>query len=144
MGHTLNYCGTVSFTQKNDMLTIITKVTKKYVLSPGSHGFHIHEKGDLRQGCTSLGSHLNPTNKNHGDLKDGHMGDLGNIVAKSDGTVSSRLITKKLKLTGKHSILGRSIVIHSDPDDLGKGNNDESLLTGNSGERVLCGIIALS
>jgi Cu-Zn family superoxide dismutase len=29
-------------------------------LSPGHHGFHIHEKGDLSDGCKAAGPHYNP------------------------------------------------------------------------------------
>ena len=35
-------------------------------LSKGKHGFHIHERGNLIEGCTSLCAHYNPYNKNHG------------------------------------------------------------------------------
>jgi Cu-Zn family superoxide dismutase len=40
--------------------------------------------------------------------------------------------------------LGRSCVIHAKEDDLGKGNDEQSKLTGNSGGRVACGVIGLS
>lgn len=33
-----------------------------YGLSEGRHGFHVHEKGDLSEGCLSTGAHFNPDN----------------------------------------------------------------------------------
>ncbi len=36
------------------------------------------------------------------------------------------------------------IIIHKNRDDLGLGNNNESLKTGNAGERVACGVIGLA
>ena len=112
----------------------------------GLHGFHIHQSGDLREGCNSLCAHYNPTNKQHGGKEDNerHIGDLGNITAKKNGIVKSIFTDKKIKLSGKYSILGRSVVIHADEDDLGKGANKESLKTGNAGKRIACGVIGLS
>ena len=54
-------------------------------LADGKHGFHIHEYGDLSDGCMSACSHFNPFNKNHGGLKskERHSGDLGNIFSKN-------------------------------------------------------------
>ena len=48
---------------------------------------------------------------------------------------------KKVKLRGKYSVIGRSIVIHQKEDDLGNGNDEESLKTGNAGKRIACGVI---
>jgi len=112
----------------------------------GEHGFHIHQSGDLREGCGSLCAHFNPYGKNHGGLKDKerHVGDLGNIEPDVNGVVNKTLYDTKIKLSGKNSIIGRSVVIHADRDDLGKGGNAESLKTGNAGKRIACGVIGLS
>lgn len=49
-----------------------------------------------------------------------------------------------ISLYGEYSIVGRSVVVHADEDDLGKTNHPDSLKTGNSGKRVACGIIGLA
>ena len=128
-------------------------------LSPGLHGFHIHKSGDLRKGCGSLCAHFNPDNTLHGDIDDNkhnrHAGDLGNIKANKNGIVKKTLYDKILRLSGKYNIIGRSVVIHQDEDDLGLGGLDidnniideerynESKLTGNAGARIACGVIGI-
>ena len=120
---------------------------KGYVtgLKPGKHGFHIHNTGDLRGGCESLCSHFNPYNKNHGgpNSKERHVGDLGNIVANKDGLAEINIFDKYVKLKGKHSVIGRSFIIHQDEDDLGRGGHSDSLTTGHAGKRIACGIIGI-
>ena len=108
----------------------------------GKHGIHIHETGDLRMGCSSLCAHYNPYKKDHGgpNDKNRHVGDLGNLESKK-GKVSKTFRDKLIKLRGKYSIVGRSVVIHAGEDDLGKGGDKESLITGNSGARIACGVI---
>jgi len=108
-----------------------------------SHAFHIHETGDLRDGCKSLKAHYNPHNKNHGgpNDKDRHVGDFGNLIADKKGEVNISFTSDLVKLKGKNSVIGRSLVIHFGVDDLGKGGNAESLKTGNAGDRMGCGII---
>ena len=120
-------------------------------LSDGDHGFHIHEYGDLRNGCVSAGPHFNPYHNVHGGLDSPstkrHLGDLGNITSKN-GRAKGTLHAPHLKLAqGKTAILGRMIVVHENKDDLGLGTGNkrkESLLTGNAGKRLACGIIGLS
>lgn len=112
-------------------------------LKPGLHGIHIHRTGDLRKSCSSLCDHYNPDGKDHGGPGDSerHVGDLGNIKANSKGIVSKVFYDKLIKLRGKYSIIGRSVVIHADEDDLGRGGDKESLRTGNAGKRIACGVI---
>uniref|UniRef100_A0A3G1STG5 Superoxide dismutase [Cu-Zn] n=1 Tax=Sclerodermus guani TaxID=380176 RepID=A0A3G1STG5_9HYME len=115
-------------------------------LTPGLHGLHVHETGDLSEGCKSLGGHFNPDNATHGAPEDTvrHVGDLGNVEADASGVAKVDITDTVISLSGANNILGRSFVIHSGEDDLGKGNSSLSLTTGNAGDRWACGIIGIS
>ncbi|KAL3632380.1 hypothetical protein CASFOL_025364 [Castilleja foliolosa] len=84
--------------------------------------------------------HFNPLKKDHGSpLEDErHAGDLGNIMAGSNGVADISIADRQITLSGQHSILGRAVVVHADPDDLGKGGHELSKATGNAGARVGC------
>ncbi|XP_039997203.1 copper chaperone for superoxide dismutase-like isoform X2 [Xiphias gladius] len=112
-------------------------------LKPGLHGLHVHALGDLTQDCSSCGEHYNPFGSQHGGPGDSerHVGDLGNIVAGADGRASFRLEDSQLKVW---DVIGRSLVVDAGEDDLGRGSHPLSKQTGNSGERLACGIIARS
>jgi len=125
-------------------------------LSPGDHGFHINEKADFSRGCVSAGPIYNPFGKSHGGPTDSvrMVGDLGNITADSTGQAKGQIYSSIVKLRGPYSVVGRSLMVHADPDDLGKGDNSEphgnppkngfcSLVTGNAGARLACGEIKL-
>ena len=131
--------GVVVFTQKDDSVHI--KVDVKGLIKNHLHGFHIHETGDLREGCTSCCSHYNPNNDEHGDLYSGHAGDLGNIKTDKNGHCSISVKTNKFIVD---EIIGRSIIIHEDEDDLGLGNFEDSKTTGHSGKRIACSVIGIS
>ena len=112
----------------------------------GVHGFHIHEFGDLTDGCNSACAHYNPHKKTHGcpGMKNRHVGDLGNIYTDANGDAIYTFRDDIIKLRGKYSIVGRSLIIHEKPDDCGKGegvNREESLKTGNAGKRIACAVI---
>ena len=115
-------------------------------LPAGEHGFHIHVNGDLRdEGCMGACSHYNKGSKrNHGGApsssssslsKERHTGDLGN-VSKIGHTYSYFL-----KGVTVSELLGRSLIVHADPDDLGHGDFEDSLTTGHSGKRIACALI---
>lgn len=112
-------------------------------LSPGLHGFHVHEKGDLTRGCNSAGPHFNPYMVNHGAPSDPlrHVGDLGNIEVGQDGVARIDGTDHYLSLVGVRGAIGRALVMHEKPDDLGRGGTEESLKTGTAGARVACGVV---
>ncbi|MFN0313489.1 MAG: superoxide dismutase family protein [Burkholderiales bacterium] len=131
--------GVVNFTQKADKVIIEGKITG---LTPGLHGFHIHEKGDCSAAdASSAGPHFNPGGSEHGapDAPQRHAGDLGNLIADQTGTAIYRAEIAGISLgTDANSIIGRAIVVHGGTDDL------LSQPAGNSGVRVACGLISLS
>lgn len=134
--------GYVMFTEDASKNTV--KIEAEFHnVKPGKHGFHIHDKGNLLEGCKSLCDHFNPSNEIHGGRNSlhRHVGDLGNLIANKNGIIKSKFYDDQIKLRGKNNIIGRSFVLHQDVDDLGKGGNKESLITGNSGTRIACGVI---
>ncbi|KAK5584374.1 hypothetical protein RB653_005985 [Dictyostelium firmibasis] len=136
--------GTLIFSQDNEGSKVFINGSISG-LGGGSHGFHIHEFGDTSNGCISAGAHYNPFHVEHGGPKSDirHVGDLGNIVScSSNGVANVTINDHVISLFGEYSILGRTLVIHADPDDLGAGNSPLSKTTGNSGARVACGILA--
>ena len=130
--------GSIVMKQEPGKPTIIRGLIKG--LTPGLHGFHVHEFGDLSKGCESAGGHYNPDGVEHGSLEQGHVGDLGNIIADQSGTARFQIKAERVELS---DVVGRAVVIHADEDDLGKGGDEESLKTGNAGSRVGCGVIRL-
>ncbi|CAI0432297.1 unnamed protein product, partial [Linum tenue] len=122
LGNSDGVKGTVYFTQEGDGPTTVTGDISG--LKPGLHGFHVHAMGDTTNGCMSTGPHFNPHGKEHGapEDEDRHAGDLGNVTVGDDGTATFTIVDKHIPLTGPHSIIGRAVVVHADPDDLGKGN----------------------
>lgn len=135
--------GTVFFSQEGDGPTAVTGTISG--LKAGFHGFHVHAFGDTTNGCLSTGAHFNPAGKEHGAPEDEtrHAGDLGNVTVGEDGIATVEVVDTQIPLIGPNSIIGRAVVIHADPDDLGKGGHELSKTTGNAGGRLACGVIGL-
>ena len=90
---------------------------------------------------------FNPYGNTHGcpGMRKRHVGDLGNIHTNHKGQAKYTFYDNVIKLTGtKCNIIGRGLIIHEDEDDCGKGNNAESLKTGNAGKRIACAVIGFS
>ncbi|XP_010414582.1 PREDICTED: superoxide dismutase [Cu-Zn] 2, chloroplastic [Camelina sativa] len=136
--------GVVTLTQDDSgPTTVNVRITG---LTPGPHGFHLHEFGDTTNGCISTGPHFNPNKMTHGAPEDEcrHAGDLGNIIANADGVAETTIVDNQIPLTGPNCVVGRAFVVHELKDDLGKGGHELSLTTGNAGGRLACGVIGLT
>tara|TARA_R110000823_G_scaffold229910_1_gene356795 strand:- start:1731 stop:2297 length:567 start_codon:yes stop_codon:yes gene_type:complete len=132
--------GTVTFTEKEGKVFMKANFTG---LTPGEHAIHIHENGDCSaDDGSSAGGHWNPTKEDHGawEHKAFHKGDIGNLVADENGIAT---ITKETDLwcisceDENKNIVGKSIVVHKDLDDM------KSQPSGNAGNRIGCGEIVL-
>ncbi|CAN7937059.1 unnamed protein product, partial [Ixodes hexagonus] len=136
--NTSGILGLVEFTTLNSSYVRVAFLASG--VPEGKHGFHIHQYGDLTKGCTAAGGHFNPESVNHGgpDSPVRHVGDLGNVVAASNGVVAFSRDDSYLRLSGNLSILGRSVVLHAGEDDYGLGGYPDSLTTGHSGARIAC------
>lgn len=94
----------------------------------------------------SAGPHFNPFGKEHGapNAEIRHVGDLGNVEADASGSAKINITDKFITLSGPLSILGRTVVVHADIDDLGVGGHELSKTTGNAGGRIGCGVIGIA
>jgi Cu-Zn family superoxide dismutase len=129
--------GTVRFEQSANKVVVTASITG---LKPNSeHGFHVHEKGDCSAAdATSAGGHFNPGGKPHGkyDKPERHGGDMPNLRADASGAARVTWESDLLSVDGgAGNVVGRSVVIHRDPDDYA------SQPAGNSGPRLSCGVI---
>jgi len=110
--------------------------------TPGTHGLHIHEKGDCSApDATSAGGHFNAAGNPHAAPADAkrHNGDLGNIEIGKDGTGKLEITTDMLTVTeGPNSVVGKSVIFHEKADDL------KTQPTGNAGARWGCGVVILT
>lgn len=130
--------GVVTFTKVAGGIRVMADVRG---LTPGLHGFHIHELGDCSApDGTSAGGHFNPEGVAHGAPVDSirHVGDLGNLEADSTGQAHYEWTDSMLAFQGDHNIIGRGVIIHAGEDDL------TSQPTGAAGARVACGVIGIA
>ncbi len=128
--------GEVTFTQTANGIHVIADIEG---LKPGKHGFHVHEHGDCSApDASSAGGHFNPTSQKHGapEAHERHVGDLGNIEADNQGHAHYDRVDAVIALEGPNSIIGKSVIVHADPDDF------KTQPTGNAGGRLGCGVIS--
>ncbi len=130
--------GTATFTKVEGGIRVVADIEG---LTPGEHGFHIHQYGSCGgQNASAAGGHFNPEGKAHGapTAKEHHVGDLGNIEAVEGEVAHVEWTDADLAFSGSHSILGRAVIIHQDPDDY------KSQPSGNAGPRIACGVIGIA
>jgi Cu-Zn family superoxide dismutase len=114
-------------------------------LTPGIHGFHIHENGDcsvaMKDGKKVLGGaaggHFDPENTGSHSVpwsEEGHEGDLPTLYVDESGNATQPVFAPELEL---EDIEGRAIMIHAGGDNY----SDSPAKLGGGGERVACGVI---
>ena len=97
-----NVRGVAAFSQESLMEPVKIACTVKGLNPNQKHGIHIHEFGDLTEGCATAGPHYNPHNKKHGGPFDEerHLGDLGNLIADPFGNSYMCFKDEKISLYG--------------------------------------------
>ena len=145
--------GTVSFHQCEKHYNTIVSFKLSGLNPKSKHGIHIHRYGILsvENACDSTCEHYNPTGSIHGSNKlhgtERHAGDLINNI-ETDNTGSYKYVYEDPMLNVS-DIIGRSVVIHSGIDDMGRWRDDYSNMerqqgsstTGTSGSRIACSVI---
>jgi Cu-Zn family superoxide dismutase len=129
--------GEATFEQVGDKVKVVVFVQG---LRPGQeHGLHIHEVGDCSSGDgMSAKGHFNPHGKPHGHpgSAERHAGDLPQLKANKAGRANVQVEMDVITLRpGPANIVGRSLIVHADPDDY------KTQPTGNAGARIACGVI---
>ena len=108
-------------------------------LKPGQeHGLHIHEGAACGPDGMAAGGHFNPHGKPHSRHTDAnrHAGDLPSLKAGKDGRAKIDVELDGIAVgAGAGNIIGRTVIVHADPDDF------KTQPTGNSGARIACGVI---
>jgi superoxide dismutase, Cu-Zn family len=129
--------GTVTFTKTAHGMHVQGEITG---LTPGEHGFHVHEFGVWNEDGTASGGHFNPLGAAHAghDSAKRHVGDMGNIKADSSGKAMVDLDDDQMSFEGPTSILGRGLVVHAKADDL------KSQPSGDAGGRLAVAIIGVA
>lgn len=133
-----NVSGTITFIKTDAGIQVVADVSG---LTPGKHGFHVHEFGDCSAlDAASAGGHFNPEGVKHGAPTDTdrHVGDLGNLEADENGNAHLEWTDTYISFHGSHNIIGRAVIVHAEADDL------TSQPTGAAGARVACGVIGIA
>jgi Cu-Zn family superoxide dismutase len=137
--------GIVTFTATDGGIKVVADVTG---LTPGKHGFHIHEFGDVSDSAKAMstGGHYDPegthrhalVDADHPDGMPHHAGDMGNLVADSAGKAHLEMTLAGMTLMGPvNAIVGRAVIVHAKSDDGGQP-------VGNAGDRVGQGVIGIA
>lgn len=143
--------GTVKLTPAGEQVEVEAEVTG---LTPGFHGFHIHETGtcepDAPMGAfDTAGGHFASGSESHGD----HVGDMPTLLAGQDGTARTTFTTDRFTLEDLEDEDGSAVMVHAGRDNQANvpdryraggepGADQETLDTGDSGDRVACGVVS--
>ncbi len=119
--------GWVKLYPRRDGALVVAEVTGLPQTDTGFYGFHIHEGTVCGEDFSQTEGHYNPTGAAHPN----HAGDLPPLLGR-DGNAYLAFRTNRFRVS---DVIGRTVVIHRDPDDL------HTQPAGNSGEKIACGVI---
>ena len=124
--------GEVTFTDSAYGLMITPNFTH---LTPGEHGFHLHQNANCGNQGNDAGGHYDPaqTNSHQGPYGKGHLGDLPVLMVNAEGQANVPTVAPRLKTS---DLTGLSIMIHAGGDNY--SNNPPM---GGGGARFACGVI---
>lgn len=113
-------------------------------LPPGYHGFHVHAVGECSPPFTSAGGHFDLDAHTHRD----HSGDFPILLVKADGTANAKFNTDRFSVADLFDADGSALIIHAGPDNYANiperyvaAPDAVTLATGDSGGRIVCGVI---
>lgn len=123
-----NLSGEVQFYQGPSSTLVVANLSGLPQSDSDFFAFHIHE-GTACSGSqfSATGGHYNPAGSPHPE----HAGDLPPLLS-CDGVAYLAVLTDRFSV---RDILGRTVVIHSDPDDF------HTQPAGNAGTKIACGVI---
>jgi Cu-Zn family superoxide dismutase len=107
-------------------------------LTPGAHGFHIHQNPSCANNGMAAAGHFDPRNtgKHLGPYNNnGHYGDLPVLTVNSNGT--ARLPVLAPRLRGLMQIKQHALMLHHGGDNY----SDKPQKLGGGGVRMVCGVI---
>lgn len=125
--------GTITASDTKDGLLLTPNLTD---LSPGAHGFHVHQNPSCDDSGMAAGGHLDPnkTGKHQGPFSQaGHLGDLPALNVDPNGKVTTPVLAPRLKV---QDILNHSLMIHAGGD-----NYSDTPAMGGGGARIACGVV---
>lgn len=143
--------GTVSFAEVDGATEVTASLEG---LDPGFYGFHIHDTGQCEPHGTdedgehaafhSAGSHLNPDDADHPD----HAGDMPSLLVMENGKAETSFQTDRFTPEDLSADGGTAVMIHAGADNFAHiperyapAPDEDSLKTGDAGDRVGCGVV---
>ncbi|HEY0360371.1 MAG TPA: superoxide dismutase family protein [Mycobacteriales bacterium] len=159
--------GVVTFSKAGRGTRVLAAMQpNRYVAAGEFHGFHVHANDNPANGTgcvadpaaapstwfVSADGHLAGPDQTHGH----HIGDMPSPLVAGDGTAILMFTTDRFTPAG---VVGRAVVLHAGPDNFGNvpmgsaadqytANSPAAVVktqaTGNSGDRVACGVVHAS
>jgi superoxide dismutase, Cu-Zn family len=139
--------GFVKLTQQGGKVIVRGEVSG---LTPGFHGFHVHTVGQCVPPFTTAGGHYNPAGVGHG----AHAGDMPSLLVLDDGMAEAEFATDNFAIDDLFDADGSAIIVHAGADNFANiptryqsttegvfGPDSVTLATGDSGARVVCGVV---